>query len=467
VKGELGMLNVLLARWQFGITTVYHFLFVPLTIGLAVLIAVIETIYVRTGDETYKRMAKFWGKMFLVNFALGVATGIMQEFQFGMNWSAYSRFVGDVFGPPLAIEALAAFFLESTFIAAWMFGWDRLSKRVHLLSIWLVAAGVSISALWILTANAFMQEPHGFMIHNGRAEMNNFWTLIGNPQLWVEFPHVWFGALSTGAFFMTGVSAWYLLKKRHLKEFTRSFQIGIIVAVASSLLTMVLGHSQAQHLMAAQPMKMAASEALWDTSPEHAPWSVFAIIDEKHHRNTFNIQIPYLLSILAYNHTYGKVEGINQLQKQYERTYGPGDYIPNVWVTYWSFRVMVLAGVLMLLLALYGLFLVIKKRLIRHSAFLRAMIGAIFLPPIAHTTGWIMTEMGRQPWVVMGLLRTNDGVSPTVTPPMIWTTLLGFGILYLVLGIVDVYLFIRFIRQGPDFDEDPSEMDAKLPHPAT
>jgi cytochrome d ubiquinol oxidase subunit I len=211
------------------------------------------------------------------------------------------------------------------------------TERVHLLAIWLTAAGVSISALWILTANAFMQEPRGYVIHNGRAEMSNFWSLLGNPQLWVEFPHVWFGAISTGAFFITGVSAWYLLKKRHLKEFTRSFQIGIVVALVSSVLTIVLGHSQAQHLMKAQPMKMAASEAQWDTSPEHAPWSVFALIDEEHHRNTLNVEIPYLLSILAYNHTYGKVEGINQLQKQYERTYGPGNYIPNVWVTYWRY----------------------------------------------------------------------------------------------------------------------------------
>lgn len=461
------MLALLLARWQFGITTVYHFLFVPLTIGLSFLIAIMESIYVRTGDERYKKMCKFWGKLFLINFALGVVTGIMQEFQFGMNWSSYSRFVGDVFGPPLAIEALVAFFLESTFIAVWLFGWERLSRGIHLLSIWLVAIGVSISAFWILTANAFMQEPMGYALHNARAEMNNFWALISNPQLWVEFPHVWFGAVATGAFFVTGVSSWYLLRKRHQEIFSRSMQIGMIAAVASSLLTIVLGHAQAQHLMAAQPMKMAASEALWETSPEHAPWTVFTLIDEAHHQNAFEIKIPYLLSILAYNHTYGKVPGILPLQAQYESLYGPGNYIPSVWVTFWSFRLMVLAGTLMLLFSLYGIYLIIKKRVEERPVYLRTMVAAIFLPYVAHTTGWIMTEMGRQPWVVMGLLKTADGVSPTVNAPMVWTTLLGFGLGYLILGIVDVYLFVHFIRQGPDVEDDPSEMDARLPHPAT
>lgn len=456
------MLNVLLARWQFGITTVYHFSFVPLTIGLIFLIAVMESMYVVSGNEVYKQMTKFWGKLFLINFAVGVVTGIMQEFQFGMNWSSYSRFVGDVFGPPLAIEALAAFFLESTFVAVWLFGWDRLSKKAHALAAWLVAIGVSMSAIWILAANSFMQEPVGYVLRHGRAEMNNFWALLGNYQLWVEFPHVWFGALSTGAFFVTGVSAWYLIRKRNSEVFTRSFQIGVMFALAGSVLTIVMGHAQAQHLMVVQPMKMAASEALWNTSAYHAPWSIFAVIDEARRVNPVDVKIPYLLSILAYNHTYGSVPGINQIQALYQARYGPGNYIPLVWVIYWSFRVMVLAGFSMVLLSLYGVILTLKNRISQHALYLKWMVLAIFLPYIAHTTGWIMTEMGRQPWAVMGLLKTNLGVSPTVTPAMIWTTLLGFGVIYLVLGIVDVYLFVHFIREGPDLGEDPSEMDPKM-----
>ena len=456
------MTNLLLDRWQFGIMTVYHFFFVPLTIGLSFLIAVMESWYVAGGNKTYMRMAKFWGKLFLINFALGVVTGILQEFQFGMNWSNYSRFVGDIFGAPLAVEALAAFFLESTFVAVWLFGWDRLSKGVHLLAIWLVTFGVSLSAVWILVANAFMQEPVGYVLRHGRAEMTNFFALIGNYQLWVEFPHVWFGALATGAFFVTGVSAWYLIKKRHHDVFQKSFQIGISIALAASVLTVVMGHEQAQHLMVAQPMKMAASEAEWNTSSYHAPWSLVAGIDEVHHRNTFDIQIPYLLSILAYNRTYGKVTGINQLQAQYQQTYGPGNYIPSVWVTYWTFRIMVFAGTLMVILALYGFYLTFRKRLSSRPAYLRVMLWAIGLPYLAHTTGWIMTEMGRQPWVVYGLLKTNRGFSPTVTAGMVWATLIGFTLIYFVLGLIDVILFVRFIRQDPDLDKDPSEMDPKL-----
>lgn len=456
------MMALLLARWQFGILTVYHFLFVPLTIGLAFLIAIIESFYVAKGNETYKQMAKFWGKLFLINFALGVVTGIMQEFQFGMNWSSYSRFVGDIFGAPLAVEALAAFFLESTFVAVWLFGWDRLSKGVHLLAIWLVAFGVSFSAVWILAANSFMQEPVGFVLRHGRAEMTNFFALISNYQFWLEFPHVWFGALTTGSFFVAGISAWYLLKKRHLDVFQKSFQIGISIALLASVMTVVMGHEQAQHLMVAQPMKMAASEAEWNTSPYRAPWSLVAGIDESHHRNTFDVQVPYLLSILAYNHTYGRVTGINQLQAQYQTRYGPGNYIPSIWATYWSFRVMVFAGTLMAILALYGIYLAFRKRVGAHPVYLRVMLWAIILPYLAHSTGWIMTEMGRQPWVVYGVLKTSLGVSPTVTSGMVWSTLIGFSLIYLILGLIDVFLFVRFIRQGPDIEKDPSEMDPKL-----
>ncbi|ADG06908.1 cytochrome ubiquinol oxidase subunit I [Kyrpidia tusciae] len=439
-----------LARWQFAITTIYHFLFVPLTIGMVLLIAVMETIYVRTGRDVYKKMAEFWGKLFLINFAVGVVTGILQEFQFGMNWSAYSRFVGDVFGAPLAIEGLLAFFMESTFIGLWLFGRDRISKRLHLASIWLVAAGTVLSAFWILTANSFMQEPVGFTLRNGRAEMSDFLGLLTNPQLWVEFPHTVLGAFATGAFFIAGVSAWQILRQRHVDLFRRSFQIAIPVAMVSSILVALVGHEQAQHLVQAQPMKMAASEALWNTSPESAPWTVFALIDEKTGRNTMEVQVPHLLSILAYNRIDGQVEGINQLQQQYVQQYGPGNYVPPVQLTFWSFRIMVLAGTLMILLGLYGSYLVAKRKLANSRRYLQLMVPAAGLPFVANISGWVMTEVGRQPWTVFGFLKTVDSVSPAVSPGEILFTLISFTAMYGILAAVDIFLFVRTIRRGPD-----------------
>ncbi|MCL6442983.1 MAG: cytochrome ubiquinol oxidase subunit I [Alicyclobacillus sp.] len=449
-----------LARWQFAITTIYHFFFVPLTIGLVLLVALLETMYVIKKDDHYKQATKFWGKLFLINFAVGVVTGILQEFQFGMNWASYSRFVGDVFGAPLAVEALLAFFMESTFIGVWVFGWERLSKGVHLAAIWLVMLGTSISAFWILTANSFMQEPVGYSLRNGHAEMSSFGALLTNPQLWYEFPHVWFGACATGGFFMAGISA-YLLRKGHFLELAkRSFQMAMPIALVASIVTAVLGHAQAQHLIQAQPMKMAASEALWHTSGSEAPWTVVAGIDTSSGKNSFQIQIPDALSILAYNRTHGKVEGIDELQAQYVKKYGPGNYVPPVRVTFWSFRIMVAAGILMILLALYGTWLAAGQRLGTQRRFFRLMLPAISLPYIANTSGWIMTEVGRQPWVVFGLQRTADGVSPTVSVAMVWTTLIGFTVVYGVLAAVDVFLVVKFIRQGPQEDgpdsEDPS-----------
>ncbi len=421
-----------------------------MTIGMALLLAIMETIYVITRNDTYKSMTKFWGKLFLINFAVGVVTGILQEFQFGMNWSNYSRFVGDVFGAPLAIESLAAFFLESTFLGVWLFGWDKVSRFVHLASIWLVAIGSNISGFWILTANAFMQRPVGYAIRNGHAEMSSFLALITSRQVWLEFPHVIFGAYATGAFFIAGVSAYQLLRKRGVGLFRRSFKIAVTVGALASVLTVIVGHEQAQYLITVQPMKMAASEALWNTSPEHAPWTLFALINDKKQQNSAQIQIPYALSILAYNRLSGKVEGMNQLQAQYEQKYGPGNYVPPVRTTFWSFRIMVAAGTLMMLFALYGVYLSIKDRLGQNKWFLRLMVPAIALPFIGHTMGWIMTEIGRQPWVVYGLLKTENGVSPTVPASEVLTTLIGQTVVYGILAAIDIYLFLKVIRAEPD-----------------
>ncbi len=454
--------SVILARWQFGITTVYHFLFVPLTIGLVFLIAILNTIYVVKKDDNYKKMAQFWGKLFLLNFAVGVVTGIMQEFQFGMNWSDYSRYVGAVFGGPLAVEALVSFFLESTFLGVWIFGWDRLNKKVHLAAIWLVAAGTTLSALWILTANSFMQEPVGYAIQNGRAEMIDFFALLANPQLWVEFPHVVFGALATGSFFMAGISAYKLVRKHEVEMFKPTFQLGIVVALVSSVLTAVVGHSQAQHLMVSQPMKMAAAEALWNTTGESAPFTLFAIIDPASKENMAEVQVPSVLSILAYNKLHGSVKGMNQINEEYQALYGPGNYIPPVRTTFWSFRLMVGSGTLMILAALYGTVAMVRNRLMNNKLYLKLMVWTIALPFIANSTGWIMTEVGRQPWVVFGLQKTTDGVSPTVSAGMVLTSLIGFTVVYGLIAAALVYLFVHFVKKGVEAGGD---LHGHIAHP--
>ncbi|MCJ7823763.1 MAG: cytochrome ubiquinol oxidase subunit I [Anaerolineales bacterium] len=437
---------VTLARLQFTITCVYHFFFVPLTLGLSILIALMETMYVRTGNELYKRMTKFWGKLFLINFAMGVVTGIVMEFQFGMNWSEYSRFVGDIFGAPLAVEALLAFFLESTFLGIWIFGWDRLSPRMHAAAIWFVAIGSNLSAFWILIANSFMQEPVGYTIVNGRAVMTDFFALLSNPHVWEQFPHVITSGLTTAAFFLLGISAYHLFyEKRDSEIFQRSFKWGAIAGVIGISLVGLGGHSQAQHMVQAQPMKLAAGEALWQTE-DPAALSLLTIIDESQQRSVFDIRIPRALSLLAHNRFDGEVKGIKDIQQEYEVLYGPGDYIPPVTVSYWSFRAMVGVGSLMLVLALYALFLVLTERLPKADRFLRWMPYAIALPIIGTSSGWIFTEVARQPWIIFGIMRTEDAVSPNVSVGMLLTSLVVYTALYGVLIIVDVYLLAKYAK---------------------
>ncbi|WP_379156053.1 cytochrome ubiquinol oxidase subunit I [Paenibacillus sp. sgz5001063] len=451
--------TVMLSRLQFASTTIFHYFFVPVSIGLALLIAIMETMYVRKGNDEYKRMAQFWGKLFLINFAVGVVTGILQEFQFGMNWSDYSRFVGDVFGAPLAIEALLAFFLESTFIGIWIFGWDKVSKRVHLLSIWLVALGTMFSAFWILLANSFMQHPVGFAVNNGRAEMNDIWALITNGQLLVEFPHTVLAAYATGAFLVTGISAYKLLKKQDVSFFRKSFEIAAIVGIISSFGVAIAGHAQAQYLVDTQPMKMAASEGLWDDSGDPAAWTVFATIDPENKISSHEVKIPYMLSFLSYSKFSGSVKGMNTLQAEYEQAYGPGDYIPPVRTTFWSFRIMVAAGSLMILLGVYAVYLMWRKKMERPNTwFMRFMLWGLLLPPIANTSGWIMTEMGRQPWTVFGLMTTEDSVSPNITSGQVLFSVISFTAIYAILGLVLVGLFIKVIKKGPyAMDNDHGE----------
>lgn len=454
---------VALARLQFAITTVYHFFFVPLTLGLVLLVALMETLYVLTGNEMYKRMTRFWGRLFLINFAMGVVTGIVQEFQFGMNWSDYSRFVGDIFGAPLAIEALLAFFLESTFLGIWIFGWDRLSKRWHLVMIWLVVVGSHISAFWILVANSFMQEPVGYVLHNGRAEMTNFFALLTNPNLWVQFPHVILAGWATGAFFVLGISAYHLLKKTgDLDLFRRSLRIALGIGLVSGVLVAFTGHAQAQHMVQTQPMKMAAAEALWN-SQGPASFSLFTIGSLDGSTDVFSIRVPYLLSVLSYNNFSGTVEGMNQLQAQAVQQYGPGNYVPPVPVVYWTFRLMIGAGFVMILLGLGAVALLWRRLLERWRWFLWALVGALFLPYVANATGWIMTEVGRQPWIVFGLLQTSNAASPNVDVPSVLISLIVFTLLYGVLAIVDGYLLFKYAKSDAATEaEPPAESDDVL-----
>lgn len=437
----------ILARLQFATTTVYHFFFVPLTLGLSVLVAIMETLYARTGDETWRRMTKFWGKLFLINFAMGVVTGIVQEFQFGMNWSEYSRFVGDIFGAPLAIEALLAFFLESTFLGIWLFGWDKLSKGAHAAVMWVVAIGSNLSALWILIANSFMQEPVGFVLRNGRAEMNDFGALLVNPHVWVQFPHVFWSGIATAGCFVLGITIYRLFRKdQDTQFFRRSFQVAALAAVVGSLLVMLVGHTQAQHMVQAQPMKMAAAEALWD-SESPASMSLFTIGDMRNRRDVFAIRIPALLSVLAYNRPSGEVKGINDLQAAYEKQYGGGDYVPYVVLIYWSFRAMVGAGLLMAAVALWALYRGLRNRYEIKPAWLwRWLPLVILLPYLANSAGWIMTEMGRQPWIVFGLMRTADGVSQVVSSSAVLFSLVAFTLLYGALMVADIYLLAKYAR---------------------
>ncbi len=455
-----------LARWQFGTTTLYHFIFVPLTIGLAPLIATFETAWLRRRNPADLKLARFFGRLFLINFAMGVATGLWQEFQFGMNWSAYSRFVGDVFGAPLAIEGLLAFFLESTFLGLWMFGWGRLPERLHALTMWIVALGTALSALFIMAANSWMQNPVGYTMNptTHRPEMTDFPAILLNPVLLVAFPHVMFGSYLTGGLFVLAVASWYLLRRRHVDAFGRAAKVGLLWSFVASLLLTFTGHAQAQVMTRVQPMKMAAAEALY-RSQGPAEFSLFAVgtLDGKH--LIFNPTVPHLLSVLATNTWNGRVEGIDDLQAQYQHRYGPDDYAPLIPVTYWSFRLMVSLGFLALGFSALGLWLLYRRRLERAGWFHRAAIAAVFLPFAANWLGWIFTEMGRQPWVVFGLLKTRDAVSPGVPGWSVALSFAGLTALYGLLAVVDGWLMLRTMRGGLDQEaggetEEPEALPA-------
>jgi cytochrome d ubiquinol oxidase subunit I len=440
-----------LARWQFGITTVYHFLFVPLTIGLAFLVAGLQTAWVRTGKESYLRLTKFYGELFLINFALGVVTGIVQEFQFGMNWSDYSRFVGDIFGAPLAIEGLLAFFLESTFLGLWIFGWGRLSKRVHLATIWLAAIGTMLSAYFILAANAWMQNPVGYTFNatTNRAELTDFVAVLTNKLAVITFAHTIVAAFLTAGAFMAGVALWRLARRpdEDAEAFRWVGRLGAVTVLVAALLVVVTGDQQARVMTSVQPMKMAAAEALYETS-QPASFSLFTVGTLDGSQELFSIRVPDLLSFLATGDLNGKVEGINDLQSQYQALYGPGDYRPIIPITYWTFRLMIGAGAIAALAALWMLW-AIRRRGLRPNRWLVATAVVLpLLPLAANSLGWLFTEMGRQPWIVFGLMGTSSGVSPGTPAWEVLLTMVVFTLLYGGLAVIEVRLLLRRIRAG-------------------
>jgi cytochrome bd ubiquinol oxidase subunit I len=432
--------TVALSRLQFAVTAAFHFIFVPLTLGLSMLVAYMETRYVRSNDEMYLRMTKFWGRLFLINFTLGVVTGITLEFQFGMNWAEYSKYVGDIFGAPLAIEATVAFFLESTFIGLWVFGWNKVSKKVHALSIWLVAIATNLSALWILLANGWMQKPVGYVLRNGRAEMVDFMAMVTSSYGWSKFFHTVLSSYVVAAFFMMGISAYHILRRSHPDFFKRSFRIAALFGFVSSLLVFATGDFHAIEVAKTQPTKFAAMESHWDTQ-KAAPYNLLAFPDTQNERNSIEmIAIPKGLSILAFHNGDAEVKGLKDFPRE-ER--------PPVLPTFLSFRAMVAMGMFFILLTFIGWILARQDRLESSPLFLRLMLYSLPLPYIGVQIGWIVAEVGRQPWLVYGLLKTSDGVSKSITPGQVLMSLAGFTLVYGVLAMVDFYLLTKYAKKGP------------------
>ena len=454
-----------LARWQFGITTVYHFIFVPLTISLSFLVAGLQTAWVRTGNEKYLRATKFFGKLFLINFAMGVVTGIVQEFQFGMNWSDYSRFVGDIFGAPLAIEALLTFFLESTFLGLWIFGWDRLPKRVHLLTIWAAAVGTAMSAYMILAANAWMQHPVGYEYNAelNRAELTDFLAVMFQNTAVVAWLHTMAAAFVAGGVFLVGVSLYLLMRGKAADMARTTLRLGAVVAVIAGIGTVVTGDLDARIMVEQQPMKMAAAEAVYNTE-DNVTFSLLTVGTLDGSAELFTFGVPGLASFLATGSFDGTIEGINNLNEQYEAEYraeaGLTDYRPNILVTYWTFRLMMGFGALAIGFGLLAMWLTRKDRMPKAGS--KVLLGMAIAMPLlgvaASSAGWIFTEMGRQPWIVFGVMPTQAGVSPGVSAGTVLVSLIGFTLVYLVLAIIEVGLLIRQIRIGPpEHVPDPFE----------
>jgi cytochrome d ubiquinol oxidase subunit I len=462
-----------ISRWQFGITTVYHFIFVPLTIGLAPLVAVMQTVWVVSGNTAWYRLTKFFGKLFLINFAIGVATGIVQEFQFGMNWSEYSRFVGDIFGAPLAMEGLAAFFFESTFIGLWIFGWGRLPRLVHLACIWIVAIAVNASAFFIITANSFMQHPVGahYNPETRRAELTSIGALLSNNTARAAFSHAVAGSLLTAGTFVAAVSAWWLVRSQKDPDleartmYRPAAILGCWVALIASVGLFFTGDHQGKLMFKQQPMKMASAESLCDTETDPD----FSILTVGRQNNcdhlTRVIQVPYVLPFLA-DSRFSDVtlQGVRNIQHDYEHKFGPNDYRPNLFVTYWSFRMMIGLMAVPALFALATLWLTRGGRTPNQRWFSWLALATIPTPFLANSAGWVFTEMGRQPWIVVPNPTGDQQVRLTVAqgvsdhaPGMVVISLVMFTLAYAVLAVIWFWLLKRYVVEGPlEHDAEPA-----------
>ena len=459
-----------LARWQFGLTTIYHYLFVPLTIGMALSAAIFQTAWVRTAKVQYLHLTRFFGKIFLINFAMGVVTGIVQEFQFGMNWSDYSRFVGDVFGAPLAFEGLFAFFFEATFIGLWIFGWDKLSQKLHLATIWCVAIGSILSAYFIIAANAFMQNPVGYTYNaeTNRAELVDFWALLTNPVAVAAFPHTIFGAFMFAAGVIISVSAWHLMRGQHTDTMRVSLKFGLWGMLVSTVGVVLSGDQLGLAMYAAQPMKMAAAEATFDTvCGADAAFSLFTLGTPDGSSELFSIRVPYLLSLLSTHTLDACVHGVNDLNAEYAVQYadlGIDNFAPVLWITYWAFRWMIGLGMAHAAIALLGLWVTRKGAKKPPAKWMwKIAIWSFPLALFANIVGWVFTEMGRQPWLVFGLMSTRDGVSPGTSGLEVLISLIAFTVIYAILAVIEIRLIVKAAQKGPDTEEQPEDDTAQLP----
>lgn len=432
---------VLLSRLQFAMTICFHFIFPPVSIGLAWLLVIVEGLGWRKGDEVYVRMGKFFGKLFAITFAVGVATGIVMEFQFGTNWAEYSKFVGDIFGAPLAAEGVFAFFLESAFLGVYLFGRNKLSKGVHWFSILMVAVGSTISAFWILVANSWMQTPAGYIVQNGRAELTSFSDAVFNPSMMIRFFHTVDAALITGAFVMAGVAAYLLLKNNRAEGARKTLKLSIIFGLIVSLLELFpFGHGHAVQVAQTQPEKLAAIEGLID-GQRNAPMVLFGVPSEDPPRLDYSIEIPGMLSWLAHGKADAYVKGLNDF---------PRDEIPPFWLTFVSFHSMVALGQYFIAVMLIGAFLLYRKKLWNRRWYLKLLVFSIPLPIITCQLGWITAEVGRQPWVVYKVMKTADAISLTVSAGEILFSIILFGLIYLFLGALYIYLVVREVKRGPE-----------------
>lgn len=434
---------VALSQLQFAATAMFHWIFVPLTLGLSILTAWMETKYVTTGDVMWLRMTKFWGKLFLINFALGVVTGISMEFQFGLNWSEFSRYVGDISGAPLAIEATVAFFLESVFIGVWIFGWNKLSKKAHALSIWLTAIATNVSALVILLVNGWMQHPVGYVLRNNRAEMSDFVAILTNPYGLIKFGHTLTSGYVLAAFVIMGVSAWHLLRNNETAFFKRSFKMAATFALVSSLLVVLTGDFHSVEIAKSQPSKFAAMESVWETT-RGASFNLLMVPDVSQERNSIEmLRIPKMLSFLAFKDVNAEIKGLKDFPKELR---------PPIAPTYYSYRVMAVLGIFILLVSLASVVMCRKQNFTDYRGFLTLMVFSIPAPYLAQQLGWLVAEIGRQPWIVYGVMKTSDAVSKSISTTQVVLSLIGFTVLYGLLGAIDIYLLVKYAKKGPDND---------------